>query len=207
VGHIAIRQWAAAEQRRRERKVRRSGEDATQRHAEWSRVQFGLTRFVEETRSFRGLAAGSSRDTVAALRRNERAFLAVADAHLIEPRPSGGRVVGGLFVPGFDQATSVDVGALVVTDRRAVLRSGAQDREWLFRNLSGVHHDPDAPWTALEVSDRQEVSGFLYGHADVPLVRFRLMLAIAVHTGTVGRLRAELESELSRHAGRRPPSP
>jgi hypothetical protein len=101
----------------------------------------------------------------------------------------------------------VDVGGLVITDRRAVLHGLEADHEWLFRNLAAVHHDPDSPWTALPVSDRSSVSGFLYGHADVHLVRFRLSLALAVYTGTVGRLRAELLAELARHVDTKPPFP
>lgn len=214
MGYIAVRRTITVQ--RRGETARPGGEDAVERYADWRRVHLGLARFVEETRSFRGLPGGSSDGAVLALARNERAFLAVAGAHLIESRPSGGRFVGGspgvwlrladgtraevggsggTYVPGFDELTSVDVGGLVVTDRRAVLQGADRDHEWLFRNLSAVHHDPEAPWTALEVSDRPETSGFFYGHADVPLVRFRLMLAIAVYGGTVGRLRAELRAQ------------
>lgn len=209
--------------------VRRAEDDAGQRYADWSRIQEGLTRFVAETWSFRGLAAGSgSGGAIAVLRGDERAFVALAGAHLIEPRPSGGRFVGGtpgvwlrlvdgvraevggsggLFLPGSDQPTSVDVGGLVITDRRAVLLGREREHEWLFRNLLAVHHDPDAPWTALPVSNEPTVSGFLYGHADVAFVRFRFTLALAVSTGTVGRLRAELQESLRLHLDGKPPFP
>jgi hypothetical protein len=99
------------------------------------------------------------------------------------------------------------VGALLVTDRRVLLGGTGENREWTFRNLLTVHHDPDAPWTALTVSDRPAVSGFFYGHAAVPLVRFRLGLALAVYTGTVGRLRAELQAALTGHLETKPPFP
>ena len=192
----------------RQLRTGRAGEDAAHRYADWTRVQAGLTRFVEETRSFRGLTGGAP-DDQAALLRDERAFLALAGAHLVESRPRGGRLVGGVFFPGFDEPTSVDVGTLLVTNRRAVLHGEAdgEAHEWLFRHLVGVHHEPDAPWTALVVSDRPLVSGFFYGHADVDLVRFRLSLALAVYEGTVGRLRAELQGRLARHLATRPPPP
>jgi len=193
---------------RRQLRTGRAGDGAADRYADWSRVGEGLARFVEETRSFRGLSSGSPADR-ALLRRDERAFLALGGAHLIEPRASGGRLVGGVFFPGFDEPTSVDVGTLLVTDRRAVLhgRARGEAHEWPFRDLLGVHHEPDAPWTALVVADRPAVSGFFYGHADVDLVRFRLSLALAVYGGTVGRLRADLQARLAEHLATRPPPP
>lgn len=221
-----LRRRATPEQRRWIR-ARRDEDDAAHRYADWSRVHLGLARFLEEARSFRGLPSHTAGGT-ALLRRGERAFLALAGAHLIEPRPTGGRFVGGtpgvwltlangarcevgrtggVFLAGTDQPTSVDVGGLVITDRRAVLCGAAEQREWLFRNLVAVYHEPDAPWTALSVSDQANTSGFFYGHADVTLVRFRLMLALAVHTGTMAGLRTELETALAEHLGRRPPPP
>jgi hypothetical protein len=145
---------------RRQLRAARASEDAAHRYEDWGQVHLGLTRFLAETRSFRGLQRG-----------DERVFLALADVHLIEPRPSGGRCVGGFFVPGFDELTSVDVGTLVVTDRRALLhgRTMGETHEWLFRDVTAVHHDPDAPWTVLEGTDRPTAAGFFYGHADVPL--------------------------------------
>ena len=203
-------------------------DDAEHRYADWFRVHVGLTTFLEETRRFRGLPSPAADDGAALLLRGERAFLVLDGAHLIEPRPTGGRFVGGTpgvwvtlagglrcevgrtggtFVPGTDQPTSVDVGGLVVTDRRVVLCGTAEQREWLFANVVAVHHDPDAPWTARCVSDPATISGFSYGHADVPLVRFRLMLVMAVHAGSLTELRGELEAAIARHLGERPPLP
>ena len=199
-----LRRRATSEQRRS--RSRRAAEDAAHRFSDWSRVHLGLTTFLEEAWSFRGLSLPSTGGT-GLLHQGERAFLVLVGAHLIEPRPTGGRFVGGIFLAGTDQPTSVDVGSLVITDRRTVLCGAAEQREWLFGNLVAVHHDPDAPWTALSVSDRATNSGFFYGHADVPLVRFRLMLALAVHTGTMPGLRSELETALAEHLGRRPPPP
>lgn len=225
---VAEQRRSGAARRAGDDAARRAGDDAERRFADWSGVYLGLIRFVEETRTFRGLPGGSGPSTSTVLQRNERAFLALRDAHVIEPRPTGGRFVGGsggvwlrrpdgsrcqvgatggLYVPGIDQPESVDVGALVVTDRRVHVGGCLDDHEWRFRDLSAVHHDPDAPWTALVTADRPGISGVFYGHADVPLVRFRLMLALAVHTGTVGRLRAELEAELTDHTTRKPPFP
>jgi hypothetical protein len=227
LGYDAPRRTLA--QRRRRQEARRTADDAEHRFADWSHVLLGLTRFLEETRSFRGLPSGSAgREAGALLRRGERAFLALAGAHLIEPRHSGGRFLGGtpglwlrlgdgtrcevgrsggVFVPGLEQPTSVDVGDLLITDQRALLRGTLEHHEWLFGNLLAVHHDPGAPWTGLQLSNRETDSGFLYGHADVNHVRFRLMLALAVHTGTVARLRRELEAALAEHLVRQPPAP
>src|SRR5262245_51762723 len=97
---------AAAEQRAWEA-ARRAGEDAAHRYADWVRIHDGLARCVEETRSFRGLPASRLRDggATTVVRRDERIFVALADVHLLEPRSTGGRMVGGLFVPGLDQPT------------------------------------------------------------------------------------------------------
>ena len=198
-------------------------DDAAHRYADWSRVHRGLVRFVDEAQSFRGLPGAQQ-----TLRRGERAFLALSGVHLIEPRPSGGRFVPsrtgdwlrisaeafalvrgepGLFVPGFEQPESVDVGDLVVTDRRALLHGSHEDHEWSFSEVTAVHHDPDGPWTALEIPDGAGPSGFFYGHADVALVRFRLGLALAVYGGSVARLRHDLEAALTRHLEAKPPFP
>lgn len=201
---IAVGRVAA--DRRRDEAARRAGDDAARRYADWSLVHQGLVRFAEEARSFRGLPVGAPGGP-ALLRVNERVFLALSGVHLLEPRESGGRVVAGVFLPGLEQPVSVDVGTLVVTDRRAVLDGSLERREWPFRNICAVHHDPDSPWSALVVSGRPETSGFFYGHADVPLVRFRLMLALAVYGGAVSRLRAELERALTGHLERKPPFP
>jgi hypothetical protein len=189
-------------------RARRADDDAAHRYGEWRRVHSGLARFVEETWSFRGLPTGSGGDRPV-LRNGERPFLALDGVHLIEPRHRGGRYVGGLVFPGFEEPTSIDVGTLWVTQHRAVLygRAGGEPHEWLFANVTALHHEPDAPWTALVVSDRPAVSGIFYGHADVDLVRFRLSLALAVDRGTVGELRAELQRRLRDHRATRPPAP
>ena len=197
----------------------RAADDAEQFFASWSHVQVRLTTFLEETRSFRGVPLPSAD--------GERGFLALAGVHLIEPRHSGEHYVGGTpetwvrlkagihceigpprgcLVPGVEQPTPVDIGALLITDRRVLLCGAAEQREWSFSTLRAVHHDPDQPWTALQ-SDQPTVSGVLYGHADRDFVRFRMMLALAVHTRTVTRLRAALEASLAAHLAGRPPPP
>ncbi|HEV7861335.1 MAG TPA: hypothetical protein VGR20_01505 [Acidimicrobiia bacterium] len=173
-------------------------------------MQTGLRTFVHETRSFRGLSAGAIEEAGTLLHQAERAFLIVADAHLVEARPTYGRFVGGergVFVPGAEHPTSIDVGRLTITSRRVVLAGLWERREWPFSNLVAVHHDPDAPWTALPLSSQERVSGFLYPAGEVHLVRFRLMLALAVHTGTVGQLRIQLQTALDEHSAQQPPLP
>jgi hypothetical protein len=204
VGFIAVGRVAA--EQRREEAARRAGDDAAHRYGDWSLVHQGLVRFAEEARSFRGLPAALPSGP-SLLRVNERVFLALSGVHLLEPRESGGRVVAGVLLPGPVQPVSVDVGTLVVTDRRAVLDGSLERREWPFRSISAVHHDPDSPWSAVVVSERPEPSGFFYGHTDVPLVRFRLTLALALYCGAVTGLRAELERALAEHLGKKPPFP
>ena len=93
--------------------ARRGTDDAARRYADWRRVHEGLVRFVTETRSFRGLTAGSPGER-ALLPEGERAFVALDGVHLIEARHRGGRCVGGVLFPGFEEPTSIDVGTLAV---------------------------------------------------------------------------------------------
>jgi hypothetical protein len=195
----------------------------------WEREDERLAELCELARDFRGKTAGEIERTPIALKAGERVYVIVTGAKLIEPRSSGGHWEGGshgvsVRIPGTrsaryrigatrgqyvraeEQETPIDTGTAVVTDRRVAFAGAKQAREWLWSKCLGVQHQPDAPWTAIAVSNRQKTSGIFYDDEAAPTIRFRLDLAFAVATGEVDDLVAELDHERAQHAARRPGS-
>jgi ABC-type transport system substrate-binding protein len=79
--------------------------------------------------------------------------------------------------------------------------------EWSFSKILGVQHDPTRPWTAISVSNRQKVSGFLYDHEHTADIRFRLALALAIFNDDRPSLVADLQRQLAEHDPEHPPEP
>lgn len=147
----------------------------------------------------------------------ERAYLVLDGAALIEPRRLPGHWQGGsqgvsipiyhgvryrvgstkgTYVQGEEVPTPVDTGVVMISDQRTVFAGSKQTREWLYQKLIGFHHDPEHPWTALQVSNRQKTSGILYTEDTEVTVRFRLELAIAQFRGTRAEFAASVDSQL-----------
>jgi hypothetical protein len=196
----------------------------------WQREDDRLAELCDLAHHFRGNTADEIERTPIALKAGERIYAILDGARLIEPRSAGGHWEGGsqgvsVRIPGTrsaryrigathghyvraaEQETPIDTGTAVVTDRRVAFAGAKQAREWLWSKCLGVQHQPDAPWTAIAVSNRQKTSGLLYDDAAAPTVRFRLDLAFAVATGEVDDLAAELDDERTHHAALRPGSP
>jgi hypothetical protein len=134
----------------------------------------------------------------------ERAYMVLDGAALIEPRRLPGHWVGrsqgvsipiykgiryrvgatrGTYEQGEEVPTPIDTGIVMISNQRVVFAGSKQTREWNYQKLVGFHHDPSLPWTALQVSNRQKVSGILYTEETEVTVRFRLELAIADFQG------------------------
>jgi hypothetical protein len=113
----------------------------------------------------------------------------------------------GSYVPGEEQPTAVDTGTVSITNQRVVFQGPKQAREWSYSKLIGMQHDPQQPWTSIQVSNRQKVSGFLYDQANAPEIRFRLALGVALFNDASDELAASLEQELAEHDAARPPAP
>jgi hypothetical protein len=200
------------------------------RLAVWEREDRHLAELCELAHRFRGDTADQIERTPIALKAGERVYAIVNGAQLIEPRSPGGHWEGGsqgisVRIPGTrsaryrvgatrghyvratEEETPIDTGTAVVTDRRVAFAGAKQAREWLWSKCLGIEHQPDAPWTAIAVSNRQRTSGIFYGEEAAPTVRFRIDLAFAVATGEDDDLAAELDAERAQHAARRPGSP
>jgi hypothetical protein len=79
---------------------------------------------------------------------------------------------------------------------RAAFIGSKQTREWAWAKLIGVAHQPDAPWTAIAVSNRQKTSGVGYDNEHSGLIRFWIDLAVARATDTKAAFVATIEAEL-----------
>ena len=179
-----------------------------------------LVEHLEEAKNFAGADISEVPDCPLHVHTGERVYLNGQGAHLIEPRRAPGHYEGGsqgfsvrvpgtksmryrvgatrgTFVQGDEQPTSIDEGAFVITDQRAVFIGNTQTREWLWSKLIGVTHCADAPWTAIAVSNRQKTSGVLYDTAGEDDVRFMLDLAIAHASGTTDSLVHDIQTALS----------
>jgi hypothetical protein len=200
------------------------------RTAAWQTEDDRLGGLIQVAREFRGFTAAEIDRVPIALKAGERIYAIVTGAALIEPRSAGGHWQGGsrgvsVRVPGTksmryrigatkgqyaraqEKPTVIDEGTAVITDKRVAFAGAKQAREWAWAKCLGVQHQPDAPWTAISVSNRQKTSGILYGDDASGDVRFRLDLAYAVATGEADDLAAELEAERAEHARHRPGSP
>jgi hypothetical protein len=70
-----------------------------------------------------------------------------------------------------------------------------------------MQHDPRRPLTAIQVSNREKVSGFLYDNEHAAEVRFRLALGVALFNDASAELAASLERELREHDAAKPALP
>lgn len=204
----------AEEQRRVQAESSRLVEER-QREVEDDRRE--LLDMIQAITAFPGLTKAESPQIQLQLRKTERAFGVFEGAGLIEPRRARGSYQGGYsgfsfriakgiryniggsrgtYMPGEERPTVIDYGCITVTNQRVIFQGPKQSREWAFTKLLGLQHDPQLPWTAIHVSNRQKVSGFLYDDANATEVRFRLALAIAHFNGATAEFEAELRQQL-----------
>jgi hypothetical protein len=198
------------------------------RFATWEAEDESLAALVEQARTFRGLTSTELTERpLVALKAGERVYMILDGVTLIEPRSSGGHWVGGyqgvsVRIPGTRSAryriggsrghyvrdeekpTVLDVGGVVITDKRVAFAGSKQAREWIWSKVIGMRHEDIGAWTAIAVSNRQKTSGIGYDDAHLEVVRFRLDLAFAVANGTSEELVDELEADRVEHARHRP---
>jgi len=208
-------------EKRRQRKAQQTYELAL---ARWQQEDAELRTMVDEATRFDGLTNGVSLQ----LHEGERVFFVLQGAALIEPRRERGHYQGGYsgfsfrvakgvryhvggtrgtYVQGAEVPTPIDTGTVTITNQRVVFQGSKQAREWAFSKLLGHEDHAEAPWTALPVSNRQKVSGFLYDGEHAPIIRFRLALALAHFNNTTADFAAHIQSELTEHQASRPSSP
>lgn len=162
------------------------------------------------------------------LHAGERALQVLSGASLIEPRRGPGHYQGGYsgfsfriakgvrynvggsrgtYMQGDESPMPIDTGTVTITDQRVVFQGTKHAREWSFAKLLGYENDANLPWTSLQVSDREKVSGFLYDREHTVGVRFRLALALAVYHGTTADFVAHVKEEMAQHDADKPAPP
>lgn len=102
---------------------------------------------------------------------------------------------------------AIETGTVTISNQRVVFQGSQQAREWTFSKLLGSQHNQDAPWTAIQVSNRQKVSGFLYDEANAHAVRFRLTPALANFHNRLPEMIQDLEHQIEEHRSVRPALP
>jgi hypothetical protein len=203
------------------RHERQAAEHAARHAQELDAQRAELSAFLDQAKSFRGADPQEVPDLRVQCKRDERVYLCVEGAALIEPRRDAGhwegrsqgvsvRVPGtksmryrvgashGTYVQGVERPTPIDTGQFVITDQRAAFLGEKQTREWSWAKLIGITHAGDAPWSAIAVSNRAKVSGVAYDQVHERTIRFTLDLAVARANGTADNLVRELSAEFDR---------
>lgn len=157
-----------------------------------------------------------------ALKKNERVFQVLTGAVLIEPKRLPGQWQGrskgmsfhiakgvnyrigatkGHYVQGDEVPSPIDTGSVTITDQRVVFQGAKATREWAFSKLLGIQHvgSHKSPWTAIQVSNRQKVSGFMYTPVFADQVHFRLDLALAHFNSEVDEVVRGLTERIEEH--------
>ena len=193
--------------------------------SEWQEADAHLRSLLQLAQTFHGQDAAENPNLTLVLKRNERAFLTLTGAGLVESRRGPGHYVGGYsgfsfrvakgvryhvggtrghYEAGAEQPTVIDTGTATITDQRVVFQGAKQTREWAFPKLLGYQHFDSPPWTAIQVSNRQKTSGVLCDAGTAENFQFRLALALAHYNGQVPALVGQLETQLQQHQSNRP---
>jgi hypothetical protein len=179
---------------------------------QWQRRDLDL-RAMREAGSFTGRPGDGSLPVP--LRRDERIYLTLTGVQTVEapgvtqlpPYAAGvvpvasaaGPLPGGLR-PG-------DVGTAVVTSRRLLFVGPGRNREWSYRNVTGLTHDPTAPLTLIQVTNRQIGSGVFLDPSVAPSFRFHLHLSMVDARGERAAFVAALDRLIGEHQYRKPVPP
>jgi hypothetical protein len=154
------------------------------------------------------------------LRPGERIVYAMRGAALLEPRRGPGHWTGGsagvsiptgiegirlrfgktrgTFQAGEEKPTLIDQGDATITTERVVFQGPKYTREWEFSKLIGVMNPTDAPWSAIQVRNRQKTSGIGYPPGDTAaLIRTQLSVAIAIYSGDEAEMIEDLNKKIA----------
>jgi hypothetical protein len=107
----------------------------------------------------------------------------------------------GTYIQGAEEPTVIDQGDISFTTQRVAFQGAKYTREWDYSKLVGVVHDAHKPWTAIQVSNREKTSGFVYPGLAPEAVRLRLAVAIAIFNGEGAEVAKELHEELASRGG------
>ncbi|MEX1007063.1 MAG: hypothetical protein WD271_04370 [Acidimicrobiia bacterium] len=220
--------WERRRQRAATRAAQQTAAARRATDANWQSERAQLVDMIRDADQFNGFTRAEAPDLTVQLTKDERVLGVLQGCALLEPRRAPGHYSGGYqgfsfkiakgvryhvggsrgtFVPGDEQPTVIDQGVITITTRRVIFQGAKQAREWSFAKLLGVQHDPVRPWTAISVSNRQKVSGFLYDRDHTEDIRFRLTLALAIFNDGRGALAADLKRQLAEHDAERSSGP
>jgi hypothetical protein len=199
---------------------------AAQALADWEEDDEELRDLLDAAKNF----DGGTDDVELNLKKGERAYMVMQGSALIEPRRLPGQWQGrssgysfhvakrvnyrigatrGTYVQGEEKPQVIDEGTTTITNQRVVFQGTKASREWSFAKLLGWQH-VDIPgewaWSAIQVSNRQKVSGFAYTDEVADEVQFRLSLALATFNGDRDRIVDDVTKQLEEHAATRPAS-
>ena len=218
-------------QRSEDRRARKAYESAQAKLNVWEEDVDAVEGFLNIAREFEGFEPDEVESPLVT-KKGERVFLVGEGAGLAEPRQTPGEWQGGhsgvsirvakgvywrtgrsrgTYKQGEEQQKLIDEGGTaVVTNNRVVYLGLKYNREWAFPKLLGIRHDDDLGVTYMQVSNRQKVSGIVYGTEIAEDVQFRIDLALAIHNderdALVDALKHRLD-ELRRERPALPPPP
>jgi hypothetical protein len=151
-------------------------------------------------------------------------------ASLVEPRPQAGHYVGGYqsvsfhvpgtksmryrvggsrgtYVQGAEVPTPVDYsGTIIITTKRAVYAGMTRSREWAWDQLLGYEQDVADRFIAIQVSNRQETSGFGYAPGMALDATFWMGFALA-QPAELAQMATDLSELIASHGNDRPALP
>jgi hypothetical protein len=210
----------------KQRRERKALEAQQRAHDAWEHDRDEAAALVEAARTFEGTTTDELM-----LKGNERVFLIVDGASLIEDRRGAGRWEGrssgfsvpvasigghairyhvgqsrGHYVQGAPVPTAIDHGKAFVTDQRVVFLGGKQTRECAYAKLLGVEHESGGV-IVFSVSNRQKVTVIACGSEAAGTFVFRLDLALAHYRNTLPAFISQLESDLQAVEQRQPSDP
>lgn len=215
---------------KREERLRREQLAAHQAELEAWQKEVGLVQSTLDIIEAGGMAPDDPDwDFPVQSQKNETIYAVIPGVALVEPRRVKGQWQGGTrgfsfriakgvhyrvgstrgtYEPGPEVITRVDEGGTVyITSKRVMYLGSQRTTEWKFANLLGFQHDEEVGATFLQVSNRQKVSGFLYGQPGLLAVELRLGAALAHHNETGKQLMADLEGQLAELNAERPALP
>ena len=175
-----------------------------------------------------GPQGGGPADVPLVLKKGERSVYLFTGSGLFEPRRGPGHYAGassgfsipigstgvryrigqsrGTFVQGDESPTIIDTGTVVITDQRVVFMGGKRTVEWAFPKLVAIQHYQNRPWTAIQVSNRQKVTGVTYDQEHEHNFRLRLEAAVALFNRSTDELVSQVTEAISAHDAERPHS-
>jgi hypothetical protein len=178
----------------------------------WRREDADLRAMRQAATSFTG--RGDDGSLPVSLRRDERVFLILAGVQSVEAPRAVGLPAVPTFMPVAGGAGPVpdgirvrDSGTAVVTSRRLLFLGPGSNREWSFDKLTGLIHDPTAPMTLMQVSNRKTASGLVVPPAAATSFRFNLQLALADAVADRAGFVGSLDRLIAGHERTRPNPP